>query len=221
MLDLASRPSVVEHTVQAELLNLDYVDLCVSHEGVNLTINVEDLRPGDVVCFVGGKKSYAVSMLQSFFLPEKASRITHVGILDSRLNLWEANPSKHITKLSIKDLISGGRTIAVVRPTARFSAAEIDAAIGFFAGSKYRFTIEDAGSLLTRALSKRKNEVNFYQEGIESAYCSSFVVHCLSLASGSAILKDLPLVFPGDFVDREESFLPVDLRWAAVEITTE
>lgn len=112
--------------------------VAVKHGAGFVSLNVGDLRPGDVLLFRGrAKASHIVRSAQRPLFDESTAEWTHCAIIDRNLSVWDARPDLNVGCRALNDLLRSSHTITAVRPVVEVDPARLERSLVEFSGQSY------------------------------------------------------------------------------------
>jgi hypothetical protein len=213
--DLRSKPAAPPDDIaDASRLRGDVHHHCVPGNNFYYSINLEDLRCGDVILYDGSTKTHPVSTIQRVRFSAHHSLTTHVGIFDDSLTIWEANPNKNVSLSSISDLIRSDKRISVKRPIVQIECRNLSKNLLDLANSTYRVDFNlGLSSFMGPSGSVEKT-------GLPPKYvvCSTFVSYVLRRTTKASFFHDVLTVFPAHFASSDQ-FVDIPIRWQRIALS--
>ena len=199
--------------------------VAIKHASSLLTLNVNDLRGGDVFLFRrpdGGswwKWADPIERYQSLLLTKEAARWRHVAILDGNFLVWDAMPKLDVRVRPLREVLRENQTITVVRPKAIIDPNRLSTSLLMFSDHDYRmFRLDTGGALANRLiyrLAPDQKQAKAPEEG--SVICSIFVSNVLRRCTTAPFFRPLAITVPGDFA-QDAMFDPVPIDWCRIRI---
>ena len=188
-----------------------------------VSINVHDLRPGDVFLFrrpdgwvanIRSRFDVIVRYQEAILAPEH-SCWTHVGILDDNFQVWDAMPRLNVRCKSLREVLREGQVISIRRPRVDVDPIRLRTSLLMFSNHDYRiFRLETGGHLAARLIARAHDENN-KPPADGAVICSTFVAHVLRRTTTRPFFRQLPVVVPGDFA-QDDMFQDVPLYWCKI-----
>ena len=225
--DIDSLPEIYA-TRQATLV-------AVNFDGRNVSINFDELQPGDVILSRGARPSIsigdAIVAYQKVVLAAQYPWIaeghahavwTHVALLDENHQVWDAMPGLNVRARPLREVLRENGTISVRRSQIYIDPGQLSSSLLHFSNETYRiFKLETGGSLAARFVARRSRALNGDAHSTrampsdKSVICSTFVSSVLRHATQTGFFRELEVVVPGDF-SADRMFAPVGLRWCRI-----
>ena len=163
-----------------------------------ISINCNELRPGDVFLFHNSEKKpglddLAISAYQEAVSGSSASKWQHVAILDEAYNIWDAMPSSHVRCRPLRDVLSETAEILIVRPQVDIDSAKLSRSLLKFSRGSYRIYSMHTGFLLLRRLGGRLIPALHRPSSIKKA--QNRIVICVVFCGQRAQGRDRESVF--------------------------
>lgn len=188
----------------------------VKHGASFVSINVDELKAGDVLLFQASTKaSAAVALVQLSFFDQWTARWTHCGILDENFSVWDAMPRSNVRCRSLSDVLRRRETLAVVRPLTHIDPKQLSRSLVEFSDGAYRVQIQTGKRLAARRLGVDASIRLPVSD--RSTLCSLFVADVLRHSTKHGFFAGLPIALPADFLT-DPDFAEVPLRWTTLEV---
>lgn len=197
--------------------------VAIRAEDHSVTINIHDLRPGDVFLFrrpeglVAGIASRldVIVKYQAAILAPENSLWRHVGILDDNYQVWDAMPKLDVRSRPLREVLRDKATITIRRPQVEIDPIRLRTSLLSFSNHDYRiFRIETGGHLASRLLARTSGtKVGTPTDG--AVICSTFVSHVLRRTTTQPFFRSLPVVVPGDYAS-DKMFETVLIQWCRI-----
>ncbi|MDP4022226.1 hypothetical protein Q8W71_06305 [Methylobacterium sp. NEAU 140] len=192
--------------------------LCaVSFEGRTFSLNVADIRAGDVI--IQSRPSIdqlnPVYRYQRLLFGADVARWTHCGIIDENLTVWDAMPGAHVRSRPLRVLLSESHRLKIVRPVIPPAPVGLRTSLLQFSNHQYSvFSVETVGRLGARLARAGPWPNPATNDG--TVMCSLFVSDVLRRSTRHGFFRQLPIAVPADFAT-DADFTDVPLHWCAAE----
>lgn len=192
-----------------------------------VTINVNDIKAGDVVAFSAIRSGFVPFFVDPIISYQKAvlaaehATWSHVGIIDQNFIVWDAMPQANVRRRPLAEVLREKRVIRILRPYVEIDAGMLEKALIFFSNDAYSlFKAETGGRLAARLLREQTDKILASTPMVLPAesvvICSSFVSKVLRRASRYPFFSQLPVTVPADFIASGD-FAPIPLAWKRID----
>lgn len=190
-----------------------FSQVAIKHGDAFVSLNVDEIRPGDVIVFEGhSKASSNLRVAQTYLFGASTASWTHCAIIDQNFSIWDAMPGEHVRCRALSDLLRRSERITAVRPVPVVYPERLGRSLLQFSDGLYRpFRIQTGGRFLARLAGAGVFNPPMVQD--RDTVCSLFVANVLRHATRYGFFADLPLALPPDFLTHSD-FTLLPLRWA-------
>ena len=193
-----------------------YTQVAVAVGSRIVSLNVRDLRAGDVLLFRRPDPVKSpVFLYQSALFAGGAAGWTHCAILDENFSVWDSMPNRDVRQRSLRDVLREQCDLLVVRSSRAIDPVRLRVTLLQFSNHQYRvFRIETGGRLAARLLRAKLPASAGAQD--RHTICSLFVADVLRRVCRYPFFRSLPITLPADFLS-DPDFARVRLAWHEVE----